>query len=132
MRCIDVAIAVICREGQVLICRRRNEGSFAGYWEFPGGRCEEGETPRQALARELREELAIAAAPVADWPPIQHDYPDQRVRLHPILCGPPDAAPQPLACDEIRWVTPQRLSDFTFPAANRSLLPRLIQHLRGY
>jgi mutator protein MutT len=64
MKQIDAAIAVVTRGGQILVCQRHDHDTFGGYWEFPGGKREAGETLQDCLARELMEELAIRAKPV--------------------------------------------------------------------
>src|SRR5256885_9809071 len=86
MNRVDAAIAIVVRAGKVLVCQRKDDDTFGGYWEFPGGKQEDGETLEQCLARELREELNIAARPTTPLDPIVHDYPEALVRLHPFLC----------------------------------------------
>src|SRR5688500_11500245 len=83
---IDAAIALVTAGDKLLICQRKNGDTLGGYWEFPGGKCENGETLKQCLARELREELAIVARPIARLTPIEHDYPHALLRLHPFVC----------------------------------------------
>ena len=87
MERVDVAIAIVCRQKSVLICRRRREDRLGGYWEFPGGKVEAGETIQQGLARELREELDIEVEPLTALATIDHDYPDIQIRLHPFICS---------------------------------------------
>ncbi len=80
---IDVAVAILQREdGHVLWCQRPEGKPYAGYWEFPGGKLEVGETPWQALVREIHEELGIEALEGGPWFVIEHDYPHALVRLH--------------------------------------------------
>lgn len=69
-----VAAALIVRGGEVLICQRRPDQPMALQWEFPGGKIEPGETPEQALARELREELAIEATIGPRITHVRHNY----------------------------------------------------------
>src|SRR5205809_378239 len=80
---IDAAIAIVVRGQKVLICQRKADDTFGNLWEFPGGKQEDGETLEQCLARELREELAIEARPIARLPVVEHDYPQVLIRLHP-------------------------------------------------
>src|SRR6476469_3906122 len=93
----DVAIGIVTRAGKVLICQRPDGKSFAGYWEFPGGKREPGETIDQCLRRELREELAIEVTPTHALSPVDHDYPAGSIRLHPWVCTHDAGEPQPLA-----------------------------------
>ena len=125
----DVAIAIIVRDGGVLICRRRPAGSFAGYWEFPGGKREAGETVTQCLVREVREELAMDVEPVHGLPTIDHDYPRGRIRLHPYVCAHRGGEPQLLASQAAKWVVPHDLRRHTFPPANDGLIECVIAHL---
>lgn len=81
---VEVAAAVMLRaEGQEFLLAQRPEGKvYAGYWEFPGGKVEAGETVRQALIRELQEELGITATACSPWLTRQFTYPHATVRLH--------------------------------------------------
>jgi mutator protein MutT len=124
-----VAIAVITRWGQVLICQRPPTGSFAGYWEFPGGKRKANETIAQCLLREVREELAIEVRPVRALRTIDHDYPGRSIRLHPYLCDHVEGKTQLLACQAARWVQPPELRHYQFPPANEQLIEEVIERL---
>lgn len=79
----EVAVGVVVRaDGSFLLGQRPDGKPYAGYWEFPGGKIEVGETVAQALARELDEELGIAVHACAPWRVLEHDYPHAYVRLH--------------------------------------------------
>jgi mutator protein MutT len=126
---IDAAIAIVVRHQKVLICQRKADDTFGGLWEFPGGKCEEGETLEQCLARELREELNITARPVMKLPPIEHDYPHLQVRLHPFICEHESGEPQLIECQQTRWIDPPELLDHEFPPANGPLIQQVIAEL---
>jgi 8-oxo-dGTP diphosphatase len=80
---LQVAAAVIQRpDGQVLLAQRPAGKAYAGYWEFPGGKLEPGETPREALDRELAEELGLTVRCAAPWIVQQYRYPHAHVLLH--------------------------------------------------
>ena len=80
---VDVAVGVLIdAEGRFLLTSRPTGKVYAGYWEFPGGKLETGETVEQALRRELQEELGITVAVVQPWKIELMDYPHARVRLH--------------------------------------------------
>ncbi len=82
-RRIDVAVGVLLRAGGDFLMATRPPGKpCAGYWEFPGGKVEAGETVGQALQRELLEELGITAEQIEPWQVTEHDYPHALVRLH--------------------------------------------------
>jgi 8-oxo-dGTP diphosphatase len=82
-RAVDVAVGVLFDgEGRFLVTSRPQGKVYAGYWEFPGGKLEAGETVEQALRRELHEELGITIGPAQPWKVELVDYPHARVRLH--------------------------------------------------
>ena len=122
MKRIDVAIAIIQRRGQILICQRASGGTFAGLWEFPGGKCEPGEAPSAAVQREIEEELGVQIHLQSELSVIEHDYPDLSVRLHPFICSLLEGDPKPLAAQCLLWVEAAKLSDYPFPAANVELV----------
>jgi mutator protein MutT len=126
---IDAAIAIVCRSGQVLICQRKDDDELGGYWEFPGGKREADETLEQCLERELREELAIRARPVAQLATIEHDYPHASIRLHPFICEHESGEVQHLECQASRWIPPADLRTYRFPPANESLIEEAIAYL---
>ncbi|MCO5102706.1 MAG: NUDIX domain-containing protein [Burkholderiaceae bacterium] len=79
----EVAVGILIRADGALLLTSRPEGKvYAGYWEFPGGKLEVGETVEQALRRELQEELGITIGPATVWKVTEHEYPHARVRLH--------------------------------------------------
>lgn len=129
MHTIDVAIAIVYHNMQVLICRRRPEGHLGGFWEFPGGKIEVGETPNHCAERELREEVGIICEATVPIRVIEHAYPDRSVRIHPFLCAFRSGTAAPLGCDEAIWINPARLRDYTFPPANDQLIEQIIQLL---
>jgi len=126
---VDVAIAVVVRNGSVLICQRRHDDPLGGYWEFPGGKRNPHESNEECLARELREELAIEARAVEALPTIEHDYPHIHVRLYPYRCEHLSGEPQPLAADRVLWAAPADLRHFKFLPANDDLIRSLVEFL---
>ena len=79
----EVAVGILLRgDGAMLLSTRPPGKPYAGYWEFPGGKLEAGETVEQALRRELEEELGITIASASVWKVTEHDYPHALVRLH--------------------------------------------------
>ena len=79
----EVAVGILIRGDDALLLSTRPEGKpYAGYWEFPGGKIETGESVEQALRRELIEELGITIAGAEVWKVTEHDYPHALVRLH--------------------------------------------------
>jgi len=125
-RRIDAAIALIVRGGKLLVCQRKDDDAFGGFWEFPGGKCEMGETLHQCLARELREEIGVVAIPIAELTTVEHDYPHVLIRLHPFVCRHESGEVQHLECQASRWIEPIELRDYQFPPANESLIEEAI------
>lgn len=120
---LEVAAAVIVNpRGRVLIARRADHLHQGGCWEFPGGKLEPGETPREALARELREELDINVDQAVPLMSLRHDYPDRRVRLHVWRVERFTGDARGLHGQPLRWVTRDALPGFEFPAANRPIV----------
>lgn len=79
----EVAVGVLVRsDGALLLSTRPAGKAYAGYWEFPGGKIEAGESVEQALRRELIEELGVTIGPAQPWKVTEHDYPHALVRLH--------------------------------------------------
>lgn len=100
----EVAAAVIERpDGTFLLAQRPEGRPYAGYWEFPGGKIEPGEDARNALARELSEELGIEVREATPWITRVYAYTHATVRLHFFRVGAWDGEPQPLEDQAIRW-----------------------------
>jgi len=121
---IAVVAAVIEREGRILITRRPEGTHLAGFWEFPGGKPEPGETERDALIREVREELGVALSPGERLAEVEWQYPDKRMRIT-FFRGAITGEPRPLEGQELAWVTPTELDRYEFPPADAALLERL-------
>ncbi|KOR36174.1 MULTISPECIES: 8-oxo-dGTP diphosphatase MutT [Planktothricoides] len=125
-KCIGVAVIWNDR-GQILIDRRKAHGLHGGLWEFPGGKIEPGETVEACIQREIREELGIEIAVQAHLITVEHTYSHFRVSLMVHHCRHLAGEPQPLECDEVRWVNLDQLEQFTFPQAN----VKIIEALKG-
>jgi mutator protein MutT len=121
-----IGVAVIWNEpGQILIDKRRKQGLHGGFWEFPGGKIEPGETIFDCIEREIMEELGIVIEVGASLMTIEHDYTKFTVTLCVHNCRYVSGEPQTLECDEIRWVTLDELDQFTFPKANEQIIAAL-------
>ncbi|MDH4394651.1 MAG: Nudix family hydrolase [Limnobacter sp.] len=125
---IDVAVAVVMRPDGTVLWGCRPEGKpYAGYWEFPGGKVELGETVWQALVRELHEELGITALEGGPWFVIEHDYEHALVRLHLYRVWKFDGQPQSLEGQAFAWDSLQPASLKPILPATEPLLPKLNQ-----
>lgn len=123
---IDVATGVLMVRGLVYIQKRPAAGVWAGLWEFPGGTIEGTETPEDALVREFLEETGFEISTLKKLAVVRHGYTKYRVALHCFCCGiKPDHPVDPpmlAAAQEFRWVRPDELHRFAFPAGHRKLI----------
>lgn len=104
---VAVAVAVLLdRRGRYLLARRPAGKPYAGYWEFPGGKVEPGETPLQALQRELQEELDIRVSAASPWMVQHFSYPHAQVRLHLYRVWRWEGLPRPLEQQVLAWQGP--------------------------
>jgi len=102
--CLEVAAAVIWRDGQVLIARRLEGTHLGGYWEFPGGKRRADESWESCLRREILEELGVGLHVGELLHATVHDYDDHRVSLRFYGCRLNGGEPRPLEAAELRWV----------------------------
>ncbi len=121
------ACALVDRDGRVLLARRPPHKPFAGLWEFPGGKLAEGETPEQALIRELREELGVdteesCLAPIAFASRESEGF---HLLMPLYVCRKWKGMPRPIEADELRWVRPEALLGFDMPPADKPLAAQL-------
>jgi len=112
---VQVVAAVIERNGRILICRRRPDQTHPLKWEFPGGKIEPGETPQQALGRELEEELEIRGAEGEEITRYEFAYPDKKPVLLIFLRVTRYAGePRNVVFEEMRWEAAENLPAFDF------------------
>ena len=126
MKRIHVAAAAVCdARGRILIAQRPANVHQGGLWEFPGGKLEQGESARQALQRELREELGIEVGSARRLIRVQHEYPDKAVLLDVWRVGNFAGVPQGREGQTLAWVSPDELAGYSFPAANIPIIKAL-------
>ena len=125
MKIIEVAAGLIHCSGRYLIARRKPGVHLAGFWEFPGGKREQGETLEECLQRELFEELSVRIDTLVPYQIIRHKYPEKTVEIHFFQCSIVEGQVTPLDCAEIRWVLPEELPNFRFPPADRAIIDAL-------
>ena len=127
---IKVVCGIIRRNGLYFIARRKPEKSLGGFWEFPGGKRNPGETYERCLARELMEELGIVVEVGALYEEVDHVYPGKRVHIRFYRVRWIGNEPRALGCAAFEWVTRGDLVRFEFPAADARLLERLAKDER--
>ena len=126
-----VAAALVDADGRVLLCQRPEGKAMAGLWEFPGGKLQGGETPEQALVRELQEELGIdtrdsCLAPLAF---ASHTYDDVQLLMPLFVCRVWQGTPSPQEGQSLAWVRPARLGDYPMPPADEPLVALIRDYL---
>ena len=127
------ACALLDRDGRVLIAKRPAGKALAGLWEFPGGKVEPGETPEQALQRELREELAVEPC-LECFQPVafaSHAYDDFHLLMPLYLCRRWDGFVAPQEGQEVAWAYPDALRGYPMPPADTPLVEELCDRMRG-
>jgi len=126
------ACALIDKDGRVLVCQRPMGKSFAGMWEFPGGKLEKGERPEDTIVRELREELGIEPCKRCLQPFTfsSHEYDEFDLLMPLFLCRQWDGFARPLEGQSVKWVFPDRLTDLNFVPADIVLAQELKDRLQ--
>lgn len=121
------AVALIDRDGRVLLAQRPEGKSMAGLWEFPGGKVEAGETPEAALIRELQEELGIDThtSCLAPLTFASHTYEDFHLLMPLFACRKWQGQPEAREGQRLAWVRPNALRDYPMPPADIPLIPLL-------
>ncbi len=122
---IVVTAAVIERDGAFLLTRRLRGTHLEGAWEFPGGKCEPGESHQACLEREILEELDAGVRIGREIFSIAHPYPERVVELHFFACEL-RAEPRPMLAQEMRWVARAELALLEFPPADAELIRMLV------
>ena len=120
-----VVAAVVERDGRFLVTSRLAGTHLSGLWEFPGGKCEPGESHEACLLRELDEELGVGGAVGEEIVVTEHVYPGRTVRLHFHRCAL-FSEPTPRLGQEVRWITREEMRTLPFPEADRQLIEMLV------
>jgi len=118
-----VAAGLIWRDGTVLLTRRPKGTHLAGYWEFPGGKQEQGESLEACLEREILEELGVRVKVNEHLLQVDHEYDEKSISLHLFHCSRLVGEPQTIGCDDMRWVNPQDLDLYQLPPPDIRIIP---------
>ena len=145
---LETVTGVLVRDSRIFIQKRLDSGVWAGFWEFPGGRLEEGETPEQALVREFAEETEFRVRPAQYLGLVRHAYTRYKIVMHCFICVlDPDPAGQAVSCatgldaagfpepklhaaTAYRWIEAGDIDGFTLPAGHRQLVDAWFPELR--
>lgn len=118
----DVVAALIWQGNRFMICQRPAHKARGLLWEFVGGKTEPGETMREALIRECREELDITVSVGEIFTQVIHEYPDILIRLTLFHCTIAEGTPKLLEHHDIQWIRPEQIPEFDFCPADKDIL----------
>ena len=133
MKTIKVVAAVICdslQDKRRIFATARGYGEFKGQWEFPGGKIETGETPQQALVREIQEELDTTIRVGEFIDTVEYDYPDFHLSMDCFWCEVIEGELFLLEAQEGRWLTKDELDSVKWLPADLGLIERLCEKMK--
>jgi len=133
MKTVKVVAAVICdslAKKQKIFATARGYGDFKGQWEFPGGKVEPGETPRQALAREIQEELATKIRAGDLITTIEYDYPDFHLSMDCFWCEVEEGELKLLEAEDAKWLTKETLYSVKWLPADVTLIAEIEKRMK--
>ncbi|MGD1393805.1 8-oxo-dGTP diphosphatase MutT [Vibrio harveyi] len=129
MKRIHIVAAIIFNQdkSQIFITKRPDDKHKGGFWEFPGGKVEQGESVEQAMIRELEEEIGITVTEQSLFEHLEYDYSEKSLKFDFMTVSQFDNQPYGREGQEGRWVDVAALLDYTFPEANVPILERVIK-----
>ena len=130
MKSIEVVAAIIRRNGRIL-ATQRGYGEFKDGWEFPGGKTERGETPQQALVREIKEELKSEIRVGEKLCTVEYDYPKFHLTMHCFWCDLLDGEPVLLEHEAARWLTTDELNSVDWLPADVQVVEAILAESVG-
>jgi len=126
----EVGIGLVFnKNGELLIDQRLETSNMGGMWEFPGGKKNTDESIKETIEREILEELGIVVKVGTKLLSFDHAYSHKKIHFTVHLCEWTSGEPKPLASQKLLWVSPEKLFDFPFPAANSKIISELYKHL---
>lgn len=127
---VQVVAALIWKDNKFMICQRPANKTRAFQWEFVGGKAEKGETKEEALIRECKEELDIAVKVGEIFMEVDHQYPDINVHLTLFHSEIAEGEVKMLEHNDIKWITPDEINNFTFCPADKDILEKIIREYK--
>ncbi len=126
----EIGIGLVFNKGgALLIAQRLQTSNMGGMWEFPGGKKKSDEHIEKTIEREINEEIGIDVNVGQKLISFDHSYTHKKLSFTVHICEWKSGAPKPLASQQILWVSPERLFEFPFPAANAKIISELLKHL---
>lgn len=132
MKTVIVTAGVIIEQKKVLVAKRKEGSLRGGLWELPGGKAREGEDPRDALRRELKEELDIDVEPEGILEVVFHSYPEYPILLLAYRCRIKKGVPKPIGCQDLRWVGLEELNRLAMSPADEPVRSRMSSSGEGF
>jgi 8-oxo-dGTP diphosphatase len=124
---LHVTAGLMWKHGTVLIAKRPKGAHLEGFWEFPGGKREKGESLKDCLEREIEEELGVKVKAGEELLTVEHEYGTKAVSLHVFNCTCFEGEPKCLQVQDIRWVEPAGLGKYTFPPPDEKVIEFLLR-----
>jgi len=125
MKTVIVTAGVVIEGEKLLVTQRKEDSSHGLLWEFPGGKVKDGEEPREALRRELKEELDIEVDVGMIFEAVYYPYPEYPILLLAYHCRIDKGVPTPLGCHDLRWVNLKELKKLAMPPADDPICQHL-------
>ena len=125
VKAINVVAGIIYKENKILLCRRKEGKSQAGFWEFPGGKVEKNESKQDALLREIKEELGIEIKVKDFYAQTPYSYPTFNIVLWVYTCEYESGEIKPTDHDQFKWVAPSKLPDYPLSPADVEVAEKL-------
>lgn len=132
MKTVIVTAALILEQGKILVTQRRPGDSHELLWEFPGGKLKEWEDPREALQRELKEELDVEVKAGMMFDATFFFYPEVPILLLVYYCRIEKGSLKPIGCHDLRWVTLQEFNTLPMPPADEPIRKHLFALEEGF
>ena len=129
MKTIEVVAAIIIKDGQIF-ATQRGYGEFQGWWEFPGGKMEAGESPQEALKREIREELDADVLVKELLETVEWDYPNFHLTMHCFICSLLSESLHLNEHEAATWLTHETLRSVKWLPADEILLDKIAEYLK--
>ena len=125
-------VAGLIRDGErILICQRPANKARGLLWEFPGGKVEAGESKREALVRECREELGVTLNVGDVYAELTHEYPDMTVRLTLFEARIAEGVPRRIEHADVKWIKPEEITEYPFCPADKEICGKISKSVEG-